>query len=150
LFCERKDEMSEETTQKIQTILKEKKDHSKNFSLQDFPWLIVFFFGFLFISVGLYFSNLITFYFSIYFFEMIMKVYGRIYKVKVLRITYILLFTFLLIANQIMYTKNDNILYEVIKILKLASLHIRYSDSGCSKNPRKNLWIDSDSYNDLC
>ncbi len=150
LFCEKKDEMSEETTQKIQTILKEKKDHSKNFSFQDFPWLIVFFFGFLFLSVGLYFSNLITFYFSIYFFEMIMKVYGRIYKVKVLRITYILLFIFLLIANQIMYTKNDNILYEVIKILKLASLYIRYSDSGCSKKPRENLWIDLHSNNDLC
>ena len=109
LFCEKRDEFNEEITLKIQTILKEKKDHSKNFQLNDFLWFIVFFLGFLLISVGLYYNNFITYYFSLYFLEMIMKVYGKVYKVKILRISYCILFQFIVISNQIMYTKNDKI-----------------------------------------
>jgi hypothetical protein len=113
LFYE-KDIDGDKLNEKITEILKDIKDQQKSFfeDENDFLWLIVFKFGFILNFIGYYYSNYITFYFSLHYFKLIYKVFRRNYNVRCLRLFYGFLFFILIITNHLL--KHDDTLYDIL------------------------------------
>lgn len=105
-----KDKLNE----KITKIIKNYKELIREFEIEDSIWFICFNLGLFLQFTGLKFHKYLIYYFSYYFFRMVLGVYGRIFTIKCLKITYSLLIFILLNTNFIMSSKVDNKLFEVI------------------------------------
>lgn len=103
--------------EKITKIIKNYKELIREFELDDSLWIFCFKIGFFLQYIGLKFHKYIIYYFSYYYFRMVLGVYGRIFTVKCLKFTYSVLIFILLITNFIMSSKVDNKLFEVSNLL---------------------------------
>ena len=105
-----KDKLNE----KITKIIKNYKELIREFEIEDCVWFICFNIGLFMQFTGLKFHKYLIYYFSYYFFRMVLGVYGRIFTIKCLKMTYSILIFIFLISNFIMSSKADNKLFEVI------------------------------------
>ena len=123
LFCERGKE-NDELSDKISNLVKNFKKQQKRFtSSEDGLWIVLLLIGFIFSFVGLVRCEYLTFIFSLHYFKMVLKVFGRLFKIKLLRCVYCyLLFLFLLI-NNFVTQKNDNTLFESCSFTSTTSIN---------------------------
>ena len=103
----------EKLNEKITKIIKNYKELIREFDYDDALWLISFKIGFIFQYVGLKFHKYLIYYFSYYYFRMILGVYGRLFNIRCLRLTYSFLVLIFLITNFIMSSKTDSKLFHV-------------------------------------
>lgn len=113
LFNEKNFE-NEEMNLKISSIVKNYKEQQKCFTLDDSLWIIVFICVLGFGWLGLFNNNYLNFYFSLHLMKMVLKVFGRLFKVKILRIINCILIFLLVLENQIISSKNDSNLFELL------------------------------------
>lgn len=104
-----KDKLNE----KITKIIKNYKELIREFEIEDCVWFICFNIGFFMQYTGLKFHKYLIYYFSYYFFRMVLGVYGRIFTIKCLKMTYSILIFIFLITNFMMSSKVDIKLFEV-------------------------------------
>lgn len=100
----------------IAAIVKNYKEQQKDFSIDDSLWILTFLLGLFGSGVGLLTSNYLTFYFSFHYFKLIFKVFGRLFKVRVIRVFYCYFIFIMLLFNHIMSTKLDIKFFEVTGI----------------------------------
>jgi len=108
-----KDKLNE----KITKIIKNYKELIRKFEMEDCVWFICFNIGLFMQFTGLKFHKYLIYYFSYYFFRMILVVYGRIFTIKCLKLTYSVLIFIFLITNFVMSSKVDNKLFEVFSVI---------------------------------
>lgn len=115
LFAERS-EQNDESSKKITLSANIQREHQKNLSFDDCLWIIIFTFGVFTALVGVAKARYLTFVFSLQYFKIILKVFGSLYKVKVLRCVLGLIIFFLVLSNHILSNKSDIALFDACSI----------------------------------
>jgi hypothetical protein len=105
----------EKLNEKITNIIKNYKELIRNFSLDDNLWIICLIFGLFLQYTGLRYHKYVIYYLSYYYFRMILGVYGRLFNIKCIKITYSILIFIFLITNFLMSSKVDKKLFNVNK-----------------------------------
>lgn len=88
----------------------------RKFSKDESLWIMIFIIGILMGFIGLCSNSYLTFYFSIYYIRLILKVFGRYFRVKLMRVVYCYMILLLLLENHIMSSKNDSNLFEIFGV----------------------------------
>jgi hypothetical protein len=105
---------NEELSNKIKAIVANYKEMSKGINFfEDTLWLLSFLFAFFLSQFALLKSQYIMFYFAIHFVKLIFKVFGKLYKVKILRVCYCFAVFWIILFNHLMSLKNDSTLFDV-------------------------------------
>jgi len=103
----------EKLNEKITKIIKNYKELIREFEFEDCIWFVCFCIGFFMQYIGLKFHKYVIYYFSYYFFRMVLGVYGRNFTIKCLKLSYSFLIFVFLVSNFVISTKEDNKLFEV-------------------------------------
>jgi len=112
-----KEAETDECAKKISSLTNTLKEHEKNFKIsEDAPWLIVFSFGIILSLVGVIKGRYLTFLFSLQYFKIVFKVFGNIFKVKLLRCAIGLMLLILILGNQLVSNKKDTALFDSMNI----------------------------------
>ncbi len=121
-----KDKLNE----KITMIIKNYKELIREFEIEDCIWFICFSIGLFLQFTGLKYNKYLIYYFSYYFFRMVLGVYGRIFTIKCLKITYSVLIFIFILTNFMISSKEDKNLFEVIRFI----LFYLFYNTVCSTN----------------
>ena len=100
----------------ITKIVKNYKEKIRDFGLEDSLWGISLIFGLIIQFTGIRYQKFVLFYISYYYFRMDLGVFGKVFKIKCVKVAYSVLVFFFVIANFLMAMKTDLKLFNVKKI----------------------------------
>ena len=122
-FFYERDSDNEEYTKKISSLAQSYKEHQKSFVFsEDCLWFVVFSISACTSLVGIAKTRYLTFLFSLQYFKIILKVFGSLFKVKLLRCVVGWVLFFLILGNHIVTSKNDSALFDALYITNLTTI----------------------------
>jgi hypothetical protein len=116
-FFYEKNSENEEFSQKVSAHAKNYKEHQKNFILtEDCLWIIAFFIGVFTSCTGLIKGKYLVFLFSLQYLKITLKVFGSLFKIKLLRCVFSTVLFLLILLNHLTGNKSDYYLFECLNI----------------------------------
>lgn len=114
------------TIDKVKNKLQPGTRINKSFTFDDSLWLIPFIFGFVLVYVAYNRNEYCLFLFTVYYFKMILEIFGKIFNYKLFRVFFsVVLFT-LILLNQIISNRSDHYIFELFNLHPGTSTYVIY------------------------